>query len=142
VYPLGRWSASVTWSTIKVALAIAALRSDQPRAQDLVVKVITESDNPASEQLWSQLGEPADAAQKLQAIIAESGDTVTVVESRRVRPGFTAFGQTQWTLGGQARFTAQLPCIPDAATVVELMCSLSTGQRWGPAAKGVAAKSG
>ncbi len=141
-YSLGRWSSGVAWSTIKVPLAIAALRNDRSRAQDLVVKAISESDNPASEQLWSQLGDPAYAARQVQAIITESGDTATEVESRRLRRGFTAFGQTRWTLDRQARFAAQLPLIPDAAPVIDLMHQLTVAQRWGLAAKGIAAKAG
>jgi hypothetical protein len=141
-YSLGRWTSGVAWSTIKVPLAIAALRADSARAQDLVVKAITESDNPASERLWSQLGNPADAARKVQRIIGECGDAATVVELRRLRRGFTAFGQTQWTLEGQARFAAQLPLIPDGAAVIDLMHQLTIGQRWGLAAKGYAAKAG
>jgi hypothetical protein len=141
-FSLGRWSGGVAWSTIKVPLALAALRSDQPRARDLAVKAITESDNPASERLWSLLGEPADAARRVQAVIGESGDAVTIVESRRLRPGFTAFGQTQWTLEGQARFAAQLPYLSGALAVIDLMQHVTTGQRWGLAAKGVAAKGG
>src|ERR1700758_1550733 len=120
-YSLGQWSSGVAWSTIKVPLAIAALRSDAARAHDLVVKAITESDNEASERLWSQLGEPGAAARQVQAIITESGDTTTVVEPRRLRRGFTAFGQTQWSLDRQARFAAQLPLIPDAPAVIDLM---------------------
>jgi hypothetical protein len=142
IYSLGCWSSGVAWSTIKVPLAIAALRSDRRRAQDLAVKAITESDNHASEQLWSQLGDPAVAARQVQAVVAECGDAATVVESRRLRRGFTAFGQTQWTLHRQARFAAQLPSIPDAADVIDLMQHLTTGQRWGLAAKGIAAKGG
>jgi hypothetical protein len=141
-YSLGRWTSGVAWSTIKVPLAIAALRADSSRAQDLVVKAITESDNPASEQLWSQLGNPADAARKVQLIVGECGDAVTVVESRRLRRGFTAFGQTQWTLQRQARFAAQLSLIPEATTVIDLMRHLVISQRWGLAAKGIAAKAG
>ncbi len=141
-YSLGRWWSGVAWSTIKVPLAIAALRSDRPRAQDLAVKAITESDNHASEQLWSQLGHPADAARQVQAVIAECGDAATVVESRRLRRGYTAFGQTQWTLHRQAQFAAQLSSIPDAADVIDMMQHLTTGQRWGLAAKGFAAKGG
>jgi hypothetical protein len=141
-YSLGRWSSGVAWSTIKVPLAIAALRRDQPSTRDLVVKAITESDNHASERLWSLLGEPADAAQQVQAVVSECGDTATVVESRRLRRGFTAFGQTQWPLSRQARFAAQLPYLPDATGVIDLMHRLTRGQRWGLAAKGVAAKGG
>lgn len=141
-FSLGRWWSGVAWSTIKVPLAIAALRSDWSRARDLAIKAITESDNHASEQLWSQLGDPADAARKVQIVIAEAGDTATVVEPRRLRPGFTAFGQTQWTLQRQARFAAELSSIPDASEVIDLMRRLTTGQQWGLAAKGIAAKAG
>jgi len=142
VFSLGNWSGGVAWSTIKVPLALAALRGDRPRSRRLAVKAITESDNPASERLWSLLGEPADAAERVQAVIRESGDTATVVESRRLRRRFTAFGQTHWTLERQARFAAQLPYLPGAADVVDLMHHITSDQRWGLAAKGVAAKGG
>ena len=141
-YSLGRWWSGVAWSTIKVPLAIAALRSDWLRAKDLAAKAITESDNRASEQLWSGLGDPADAARQVQGIIAEGGDTATAVESRRLRRGYTAFGQTQWTLQRQARFAAELTSIPDSADVIDLMRRLTTVQQWGLAAKGIAAKGG
>lgn len=141
-YSLGNWSSGVAWSTIKVPLAVAALRRAPAAAHDLAVKAITESDNAAAERLWSQLGEPVHAARQVQRIIAEGGDTATVVESRRVRRGFTAFGQTQWSLQRQARFALFLPSISGAADVVGLMRHLTTGQRWGLAAKGFAAKGG
>ena len=141
-FSLGRWTSGVAWSTIKVPLGIAALRADSARAQDLVVKAITESDNPASEQLWSQLGNPADAARKVQHVIEECGDAATVVELRRLRRGFTAFGQTQWTLERQAHFAAQLSLIPCATTVIDLMRHLTIGHQWGLSAQGIAAKAG
>jgi hypothetical protein len=141
-YSLGNWWSGVAWSTIKVPLAIAALRNDWLGARELAVKAITESDNRASEQLWSQLGEPMDAARQVQIVVAEGADPATVVESRRIRRGFTAFGQTQWSLQRQARFAAELPAIPDAAEVIDLMQHLTTGQQWGLAAKGIAAKGG
>ncbi len=142
VVSLGRWSTGVAWSTIKVPLAIAALRRNPARAHDLVVKAITESDNEASERLWSHLGDPARAALRVQAVVQECGDAATVVESQRTRPPFTAFGQTQWSLDGQARFAAGLPGLGDAATVIDLMRRLTPDQRWGLAAKGIAAKAG
>lgn len=142
VYLLGQWSLGVAWSTIKVPLAIAALRNDRSRAKELVVKAITESDNAASEKLWSQLGNPAEAAHQVRAILGEAGDRGTAVESRRVRPRFTAFGQTVWPLKGQAQFAVRLPELPEAALVVDLMRHLTAGQRWGLAAKGIAAKGG
>ncbi len=142
VISLGQWSSGVAWSTIKVPLAIAALRHDPARAHDLVVKAITESDNEASERLWSQLGNPARAALEVQAVVHECGDAATVVEAQRTRPPYTAFGQTQWPLDRQARFAAGLPGLGDAATVIDLMRGLIRGQRWGLAARGFAAKGG
>ncbi|OBF22145.1 hypothetical protein [Mycobacterium kubicae] len=141
-YSLGRWWSGVAWSTIKVPLAIAALRTDWLQAKDLVSKAITESDNQSSEEMWSLLGDPISAARKVQGVIAEGGDTATVVESRRLRRGYTPFGQTLWTLQRQARFAAELPSIPDAEDVIELMGNLTPGHRWGLAAKGLAAKGG
>ena len=141
-FSLGSWWSGVAWSTIKVPLAIAALRNDWLGARDLVVRAITESDNRASEELWSQLGEPMDAARRVQVVVAEGGDTATTVESRRLRRGFTAFGQTQWSLQRQARFAAELSTIPDAAEVIDLMQRLVSGDQWGLAAKGFAAKGG
>ncbi len=138
----GEWSTGVAWSTIKVPLALAALRGDRRRAEGMLAKVITESDNPASEALWSQLGPPADAARRVEAILEEAGDSATMVESGRLRAGFTAFGQTQWSLVRQAGFAARLPSLGQAATVIDLMHRLVPAQRWGLAAKGFAAKGG
>jgi hypothetical protein len=137
----GGWSTGVAWSTIKVPLAIAAVRAGV-RNRELVAQAITQSDNAAAEKLWSQLGEPAEAGQKVQAVIDDAGDTSTVVESRRLRPGYTAFGQTQWSLLRQAQFAAGLPDIPDSAGVIDLMHNLASDHRWGLAAKGFAAKGG
>lgn len=137
VSTLGAWTTGVAWSTIKVPLAIAAQRVEAG-AQPLETKAITRSDNTAAEQLWSQLGPPDQAASRVQAVLREGGDPTTVVESRRLRPGFTAFGQTQWALGPQAQFAAHLPCLADAGIVVDLMHNLVTEQRWGLAANNAA----
>lgn len=136
---LGAWSSGVAWSTIKVPLAIAALRA-RPDSTDLVFETITQSDNAAAEELWSQLGDPA--AQLVQSVIREAGDATTVVESRRLRPEYTPFGQTRWSLADQARFAAGLPRVPDAARVIDLMRNLRADHCWGLAAKGFAAKGG
>ncbi|WP_343599111.1 hypothetical protein [Mycobacterium sp.] len=142
VSSFGSWSSGVAWSTIKVPLAIAALRADRSRARDLVVRAITRSDNAAAELLWSQLGLPAQAAQHVQAVLHEGGAMATQVESRRLRTGFTAFGQTRWSIVEQARFAAHLPCLPGADTVIDLMDDLADEQRWGLAACGAPAKGG
>jgi hypothetical protein len=138
---LGAWSSGVAWSTIKVPLAIAALDEDLEKDNaDLVLKTITQSDNAAAEELWSRLGESA--AQLVQAVIREAGDPTTVVESRRLRAEYTPFGQTRWSLAGQARFAAGLSRVPEASRVIDLMGGLSADHRWGLAGKGFAAKGG
>jgi hypothetical protein len=137
----GAWSTGVAWSTIKVPLAIATLRAGVG-SRALVADAIVQSDNAAAEELWSQLGDPAEAAQQVQAVIQDANDTTTTVESRRLRPGYTAFGQTQWSLTRQAQFAARLPGIPDASGIVDLMGNLSADHCWGLAAKGFAAKGG
>jgi len=141
VASFGTWSAGVAWSTIKVPLAIAARRTGSDSVE-LMSKTITQSDNAAAEQLWSQLGDPVAAAKQVQAVIRDAGDTATVVESRRLRHGYTAFGQTHWSLVRQAQFAARLPRVADSSPVVDLMRNLATDQRWGLAAKGHASKGG
>jgi hypothetical protein len=138
VASLGDWQTGVAWSTIKVPLAIAALRAGCA-STDLISASIAQSDNGAAEQLWSGLGEPGEAAQQVKAVI---NDPSTVVESQRIRPEYTAFGQTQWSLVRQAEFAARLPSIPDASPIIELMGNLCIEHRWGLAAKGFAAKGG
>jgi hypothetical protein len=133
----GAWTSGVAWSTIKVPLAVAALRAGVSAPLDLVV---THSDNAAAEELWSQLGDHA--AQLVQAVLREAGDPATVVEARRIRAGYTPFGQTRWSLIDQARFAAGLTQIAGAARVVELMGRLCDEHDWGLAAKGFAAKGG
>jgi hypothetical protein len=134
----GTWATGVAWSTIKVPLVIAALRAGAA-GRELVTQTITQSDNAAAEDLWSGLGDPVEAARQVQAVI---DDPATVVESRRLRPEYTPFGQTQWSLVRQAQFAARLPLIPDASDVIDLMHSLCDDHRWGLAAKGFAAKGG
>jgi hypothetical protein len=138
---LGTWSSGVAWSTSKVPLVIAASRAGAG-SHELAAQTIAQSDNAAAEELWSQLGDPASAARRVQDVIREAGDPATVVESRRLRRGYTAFGQTRWSLAGQARFAAGLVQVAEASPVVDLMRGLTTDHRWGLAAKGFAAKGG
>ncbi|GFG86747.1 serine hydrolase [Mycolicibacter algericus] len=139
---LGTLQNGVAWSTIKVPLAIAAIHANRPNAQDLAARAVTASDNDAAEQLWSELGPAPQAAQQVQAVLRAGGDTGTAVESRRLRPEFSAFGQTQWPLARQAVFAAHLPCMPAAAPVVSLMKNTVTNQRWGLAKIGAPTKGG
>ena len=130
---LGQWQTGTAWSTIKVPLTIAALREgDPPQANDSAMRAaITESDNAAAESIWEGLGEPKTAAAKVQEVLREAGDLTTTVESQKVRPEFTAFGQTDWSLDNQARFLAFAYCDKRDAPVFSLMAEVEQDQRWG-----------
>lgn len=119
------------WSTSKVPLSVAALRQDSsPAVVAQVEQAITESDNAAADALWASLGDPATAASAVQDVLAEAGDTTTV-ESRKVRPEFSAYGQTQWSLGDQTRFAAELHCLDGAGPVSDAMGRIAEGQNYG-----------
>jgi hypothetical protein len=121
------------WSTSKVPLVIAAMRqqnSDQPTEQ--MKAAITESDNQAAESIWEGLdGNPVIAAGKVQAVLREAGDNTTTVQSKQVRPPYTAFGQTEWTLTNQAQFLSAAACDQRNKPVLDLMGKVESGQQWG-----------
>jgi hypothetical protein len=127
----GDLDTEVAWSSIKVPLALAAQRADPEGSEADIVLAITYSDNAAAQRLWESLGTPVEAAAAVQDILVEAGDTATQVQSQQVRPGFTAFGQTQWSLLAQAEFAAAFPCMPDSATILALMRNVSGSQQWG-----------
>lgn len=137
---LGSWRTGPGWSTVKVpvAVAVVAKAGGKPDAGALrlIRRAITASDNAAAEQLWSSLGPPPTAASKVQAVLRSAGDGQTHVQSQRVRPGFSAFGQTRWSLAGQATFVAALPCLKYGHDVLTLMGEVESGQRWGLGAVG------
>jgi hypothetical protein len=125
----GDWPPGPAWSTIKVPLAIAAYRQ-QHHVTATMKAAITESDNAAAEALWQQLGDPVTAAGKVQEVLGETGDPTTV-ESRKLRPEFTAFGQTIWSLANQAHFTAKAFCDKQNEPIFALMGQIAPQQSWG-----------
>ncbi|BDB41929.1 serine hydrolase [Mycobacterium kiyosense] len=130
--PPATWGSSEqgpAWSTSKVPLVIAAYR-EQGHITDKMRAAITESDNAAAEALWQQLGEPATAARKVQQSLQETGDPTTV-QSRKVRPEYTAFGQTIWSLANQAHFTANAFCDKRNDPIFDLMAQIQQQQTWG-----------
>jgi hypothetical protein len=141
---LGSWQTGPGWSTVKVPLVVAAVAKTQHqsdhRVQRLMRLAITQSDNAAAEQLWAYLGEPQAAASQVQAVLRSGGDGDTDVQSQRVRPGFSAFGQTTWSLINQAAFVSTLPCIKHSDDVLQLMGDVAPGQRWGIGAVGLPAQ--
>lgn len=114
----------VAWSTSKVPIAIAALRKD-PSLTPVAEAAITLSDNVAAETLWANV-----APEEVEAVLREAGVDIPM-NAAVVRPGFTAFGQTRWSTVDQAVFAANLPCVPGANEVVDMMQRVTPEQRYG-----------
>ncbi len=135
---LGEWRTGAAWSTSKVALSVAALAAATPAQlaarRTLARSAITESNNAAALALWAQLGGGSSAAAQVDAVLAAHGDPLTRTQAQQVRPPYTPFGQTTWSLAAQTRFAAGLVCDTGSPAVTEtlaLMGRISAGQRWG-----------
>lgn len=139
VVTLGDLGGAAAWSTAKAPVAMAAIVAGSASSADLTA-AITASDNAAAERLWSGIGSPDAAAAAATEQLRASGDANTTIESRRLRAGYTAFGQTGWALADQARFVAGMACTDAGKQVLELMGNVASGQRWGLGAVGLPAK--
>lgn len=127
----GGWMAGPAWSTSKIPVVIAAIREQNLSTPSTAMReAITDSDNDAAERVWESLGDPDEAAQKVDAILREAGDP-TVIQARRIRPEYTAFGQTIWSLTDQEQFLAKAACDSRNASVLNLMMHIEADQRWG-----------
>ena len=133
----GTWTSGPAWSTIKVPLAIAALRNNASYVTT-ATSAITASDNGAADTLWQSLGSGAAAATAVENVLREGGDTTTTVPTARTRADASVYGQAEWTLAEQVRFAAHLPCIPQSQRVVGLMQQIIPSHRWGLGAFGSA----
>ena len=128
---MGDWTTGPAWSTMKVPLTLAVLRTNGNTGTYQMSAAITESDNSAADALWQSLGAPDAAAQAIQAVLREGGDAKTTVPATRSRPEYSSFGQADWALDDQVRFASKLSCLPDADTVTGLMGKVVWGQQWG-----------
>ena len=91
---------------------------------------ITLSDNDAADRVWASLGEPAAAAREVEAVLAEFGDD-TVIQHEKVRPEYSAFGQTYWSLAHQSQFLSAAACNSRSDPVLALMGVVASDQMWG-----------
>ncbi|MDK4271841.1 hypothetical protein QPX13_07720 [Corynebacterium accolens] len=126
----GRTAPETAWSTSKVPVLIAAHRAGLI-GPDVVTSAITYSNNAAAQSAWDALGGGAQAAQAAQQVLAETGDTTTQVQSQVTRPEFSAFGQTQWSVGDQAAFMAKLRCVNGAEPILTAMSTPDPAQSYG-----------
>jgi hypothetical protein len=139
---IGAIRTAVAWSTSKVPVAMAVIAGGGQTAQQANLRqAITASDNAAAERLWSSLGGGQSAAAAADQQLRDAGDTHTSVEYRTLRGGgYTPFGQTNWALTDQARFTAGLACSHAGKQLLSLMNQVVAGQRWGLGSAGVDAQ--
>ncbi|WP_278263744.1 hypothetical protein [Nocardia sp. AG03] len=127
----GDWTTGIAWSTIKVPLAIAALRHEQNQSIfEMVRAAITVSDNDAAEGLWESLGDAPEARAAVEQILDEGGQ---LPSGKIVHTDIdeTAFGGTEWSLANQVRFASRLPCLPHTEIVTALMGEITPDQAWG-----------
>lgn len=113
------------WSTIKVPLAVAAYRVAPDTAQLAAPAAITASDNDAALQLWNAL--PPGAG---DTVLTEGGVPKTI-NTERIRPEFSTFGQTMLTAAEESTFMSNLSCLSGAGPVLELMGHIVPGQDYG-----------
>jgi hypothetical protein len=138
---LGNLSGGVAWSSIKVPIGLTVVRrGDGARNRQLLRRAITASDNQAAEGLWRSLGVPKDAGRAVEKTLAAAGDTTTDVQTKRVRAGFSSFGQTRWPLTSQQRFIAGLRCLRGSGQILSLMGDVIPSQRWGLGSSGLTAR--
>ncbi|MDU7790926.1 MAG: hypothetical protein E7J80_12040, partial [Corynebacterium sp.] len=114
------------WSTIKVPIAIAALKDGADKS--LVDLAIKESDNDAAFALWSQVQwREGSAENAVKALLDDYGSHAKIHDS--------AFGYSTWSLKDQAVFGAELPCIPEADYVHKVLKDIVSWQRVGLSAQ-------
>lgn len=122
----------VAWSTIKVPLALAVIRSGQGESASADIDAaLTASDNDAAESLWERLGSGEAAASAVETQLERGGDQHTRVPPEVTVSGYSPFGQAHWRLRDQTRFASQLPCLAGSGTVTDAMGRVVDGQRWG-----------
>ena len=125
---------SPAWSTIKVPIAIAALRRDPGMHPDAAA-AITVSDNDAAQRLYTQAGEDA-----VNTVLSEMG-LATTVNTAPIRPEFSTFGQTLLSVSDEATMAGNLACLTGAAPVIALMGEIESAQAYGLGAVGARSRS-
>lgn len=130
VTALGSFRSGIAWSTSKVPVVMAAMAAGTARASDVHL-ALRASANEAAIRIWRTLGSPERAGRAATAQVRAAGDGETVIQSRVLAPGYTPFGQTEWSLAAQARFMAGLPCAPEGLRTLAEMRHVIPAQRWG-----------
>lgn len=133
VVTVGEVPESTAWSTMKVPIAVEALREGGDELDEEAAQAITESDNEAASALFGSLGDGYLPSTKVDNLLREAGDTTTLTLPNAELGGDTGFGMTQWSSADQARFAGWLACSGEEAAqhVYRLMSDLVDAQAVG-----------
>lgn len=135
VHLLGTSPSDVAWSTIKVPIAIAAADQDPGESTwEHISAAVTRSDNTAAAALWRGLGSPEEAATAVEAVLGEYGAPEVDLETDALRPPFSTFGQSVWTVPSQAGFAAAVMCAAPPSPAGRVHAELArvvADQQWG-----------
>jgi hypothetical protein len=138
VYQAGDLTTGIAWSTSKVPVAMAIYDAGLAGQQTANLRsAITVSDNAAAMRLWNALGSGERAAQAADQELRAAGDNQTQVQPQTLISGLTPFGQTEWSLANQVRFTAGMPCTQAGGPILALMNEVDPSQRWGLGSTGL-----
>lgn len=135
VWSFGGLKTGRAWSTLKVPVSLAAERKNGAAVAAKEDKAIIFSDNDAAGDLWGSLGGGRASVGAVSGVLREGHDTRTRVSSEIDDPPSYP-GYTPWALADQARFGAQLPCLPGSEHVIRLMSAVAPNQQWGIARVG------
>lgn len=127
--------AAPAWSTMKVPIAIAAMRTYPDMEYD-VRAAITVSDNEAAARLYDAVGPDA-----VDLVLSEAG-LAARVNTVRVRPEFSTFGQTPLSVADEASLANVLACSDGAGPVLQFMGRIDPSQSYGLGTLGALFKGG
>lgn len=113
------------WSTSKVPISVAAYRLAPDDAQLYAPVAIQASDNAAAENLWAAVS-PED----VNHVLSDAGVSATI-NTEKIRPEFSTFGQTLLTASQEATLASHLNCLAGAGPVLSLMAGINADQAYG-----------
>lgn len=126
---------SPAWSTIKVPIAVAAMRTN-PAFESDARAAVSASDNAAAQRLYDGVGPEA-----VNSVLAQAG-LAARVNTEPLRPEFSTFGQTQLSVADEAVLADRIACVESADPVLKLMGQVEPSQAYGLGAVGALFKGG
>ena len=126
---------SPAWSTIKVPIAVAAMRTN-PALEADARAAVSASDNVAAQRLFDAVDPDA-----VGAVLAEAGLDARV-NTEPLRPEFSTFGQTHLSVADEAVLASRIACVEGADPVLRLMGQIDPTQVYGLGTVGALFKGG